>query len=272
MRNVYENDLVEYYNNSNEITTYAGTTIYALEIEPLTELQWGGNSPYNKNLSYCPSLGTNISAGCVVVACTQVAAYLSPPSIESAYSLESIRDIYYFYSSGSSPEYENLARFYANIALLTSTSYNCNNGTVSSVIKNIRDDFDSWSVYHSYAKDKNINLESLAYNLYMKYPHITSGFTKNPRQGHAWIWEGLRCSYSSIDHSARKVKITNDIRLMLYCNWGWNGNDNGWYASYEQPASNNKPYLDDNCQIYITGIGYTNSDIVSRSKIYTYAL
>jgi hypothetical protein len=270
MQNVYENDLVEYYNNSNEITTYASTK-YTLEVTPLTGLNWGGSSPYNKNLPYCPSSGTNINAGSVAVACAQVSAYLSPPSIEKAYNLESIRDISRFFSNGSGAGYEDVARFYANIALLTNTSYDCNNRTSTSAIRNIRNDFDSWSVSHSYADDKNIDLESLAYNLYKAYPHITSGFTKNPRQGHAWVWEGIYCSYSSIDNSAKKIKLTNDIKLMLYCNWGWHGVDNGWFSDFERPTGK-ATYLDDNCQIYIKSIGYHNSDISARSKVNTYAL
>ena len=81
-------------------------------------------------------------------------------------------------------------------------------------------------------------------------PHLTSGFRKNPRGGHTWIWDGIRgyVNGSSIEVDA------------IHCNWEWNNpsgsypvvNLNGWYASYEQPDPNQESYLDDNVQLYIT--------------------
>lgn len=45
------------------------------------------------------------------------------------------------------------------------------------------------------------------------------------------------------------------VKILKYCNWGWGGRSNGWFASYEQPDSNKQPFLDNNDQIYILSSG-----------------
>lgn len=105
-----------------------------------------------------------------------------------------------------------------------------------------------------------VDIRDLAYNLYLGYPHLTSGFTKNPREGHAWIWEGIDCYYTSIVPSDNKVYLAANSQVMVYCNWGWGiGEDNGWYAqaNMEKPLRMTKPFLDDNDQIYIWGTTFT---------------
>jgi hypothetical protein len=76
--------------------------------------------------------------------------------------------------------------------------------------------------------------------------HITSGFTKRPRKGHAWIWDGIYC-----------VANSNNVSKLyaLHCNWGWGGYCDGWYYNNLHETPNNgsgKPYLDDNVQLYFS--------------------
>jgi len=117
-------------------------------------------------------------------------------------------------------------------------------------------EFSSWGINHSYV-DGNVDLGRVAYNMWNGFPHITSGVKKNAKVGHAWIWEGIRCNVSSINHSNGKIQISGSP--LLYCNWGWGGSSNGWFANYEDAVVNGeiRRYIDDNRQIYITGTSYS---------------
>lgn len=253
IENVCKNDLTRYYNDP---ATKA--TLTHMVMQPLTNLEWNQTAPYNQYAAICNSIGWTYAgrcpAGCTPVAIAQAVAYLCPPKV-TGYYLESLREIKSYPLGATTGSWvSNMANYIRYIGGCVNINYTCEGSGAE--IKDIRDEFDQWGISYSYAEDKNIDIDRLAYNLAKRLPHITSGFTKNPRTGHAWLWEGID-AYSTGRTDGSRIYLDYSIAPKLYCNWGWGGSSNGWYVSYEQPEGTNKHYLDDNCQLYITGTSFS---------------
>jgi len=229
-----------------------------LFVDTITKLEWNQTCPYNQ---YVPATCSNINwayrgrgpAGCGPISCAQVIAYLCPPSIN--YNLSGLRNQRKFIEGEiNQPWSSNIGVFIRAVGTMMNTEYSCSGG--SSELKYIRDEFDAWGISYSFAKDANVDLERLSYNLWRGYPHISSGFTKSPRSGHGWVWEGIDCYVTGINTINGKFAINKNATLKLFCNWGWGGTCNGWFVEFEKPSNDHKPYLDDNCQLYITNTSF----------------
>lgn len=246
-------DLINYYQDKN-----TKATVYHLIVNPITNLEWDQTAPYNLLCPTCSSISWEYAgrcpAGCTPVAAAQVIAYLCPPSL-SSYNISSLRAIKSYPLGTTTGSWtSNMSVFIRYIGTCLSAKYACD-GTGANYSE-IGEEFDRWGILHKYYEDKNIDLNWLAYNLYSKRPHLTSGFTKKPRSGHSWVWEGIDCYHSGISSQYQRVYIEPGRTVMLYCNWGWGGRSNGWYVDYETPTGQGT-YLDDNIQLYITGTSFT---------------
>ena len=263
-----EQDLVQFYNNKKTMTK---ATTYRLIVQPITELEWSQRAPYNQLLLTCSGqnwqYGGRAPAGCTPVAIAQAVAYLCPPSV--GYNISGLRNVgSYADGATTGPWVSNMAVWLRYIGSCVKASYSCS-GT-GAWLKEIKDEFNTWGIKYNLEIDVNVNIESMAYNLYKGYPHITTGFTKKPREGHTWLWEGIDCRYTSISSTTKKVTIAANTSVYVYCNWGWGRNScNGWYtkANMEMPTNMTKPFLDDNEQLYITGTTFT---IPAKGQIVEY--
>lgn len=249
-----KNDLINYY---KQPTTKA--TPSRILVQPFTNLEWNQTAPYNQFAKVCSSAGWSYAgrcpAGCTTIAVAQSVAWLLPPKV-TGYYLESLRKIKSYPLGATTGNWvSNMANYIRYIGNCVNIDYSC--GGSGAEIKDIRDEFNTWGIYYFYAEDKNVDLDRLAYNLVKKLPHITSGFTKNPREGHAWIWEGIDAMLKGTTDGHSRLYLDYSVTPKLYCNWGWGGSSNGWYVSYEQPDTYDRPFLDDNCQIYITGTSFS---------------
>ena len=247
---------------------YRVTPPFHLVVEPLTGLNWDQTYPYNKYVSCkCdnihPSYNGLAPAGCTPVAIAQAVAYLCPPAIASKYDLPLLRTIPYITPWSPYDLQNKVAKFIQEgVADLVNIRYSCKGSGAK--IKYIRDDFEDWGIEYDYADDRNVDCGKVAYNLMRDYPHITCGFSKRPRKGHTWIFEGVDCYYTKI--GIGKLIIADNSRFMLYCNWGWGGTSNMWYVRFESPMQEDGTspitYLDDNCQLYIKDTHFSLPPII----------
>lgn len=248
-----KNDLIRYYNQPKTKATPS-----RLLVQPFTNLEWNQTAPYNQLAAVCSSAGWAYAgrcpSGCTTIAVAQAVAWLLPPKVTGFY-LESLRKIKSYPLGATTGGWvSNMANYIRYIGNCVNIKYSC--GGSGAEIKDIRDEFNAWGIYYSYDEDANVDLDRLAYNLVKKLPHVTSGFTKNPREGHSWVWEGIDCMLKGTTDGYSRLYLDYTVTPKLYCNWGWGGSSNGWYVSYEQPEGHAKPYLDDNCQLYITGTSF----------------
>lgn len=254
IENVCKDELIRYYNQPKKTATAT-----PLLVQPFTNLEWNQTAPYNQLAKVCSSAGWAYAgrcpAGCTTIAVAQAVAWLLPPKVTGFY-LESLRKIKSYPLGATTGDWvSNMANYIRYIGNCVNIEYSCEGS--GALIKDIRDEFDTWGIHYSYAEDKNVDLDMLAYNLVKELPHITSGFTKKPRKGHSWIWEGIDCKLTGTTDGHSRLYLDYSVTPKLYCNWGWGGSSNGWYVSYEQPEGHDKPYLDDNCQLYITGTSFS---------------
>ncbi|MDR0699279.1 MAG: C10 family peptidase [Tannerella sp.] len=238
---IIEDDIDRYYTLEEDPVTRAEPSSTVI-IGPLVQTTWNQTAPYNNNLATCTSGGSggHVYTGCVTTAVAQVIAYYNFPSTYSNwYNLSTLRTTSNI--STSSPYAGDIAEFMRVVGLGIQATFGCSSTSAS--MNNAYSYIVGLGYYNLNKKtDANIRIDWLYQNLLTGNIHLTSGFTKNPRVGHAWIWDGIYCVANS---------STVSTLHSLHCNWGWGGYDDGWYANYEQPASKNKPYLDDNVQIYI---------------------
>ncbi|HCC52385.1 MAG TPA: hypothetical protein DEQ30_10290 [Porphyromonadaceae bacterium] len=262
---ICELELIHYYSNDKEASTIkraAAVSSERLLIEPLTGLTWNQTAPYN---NYVPLNCSNLYwtyngkayAGCTAISCAQVIAYLSPFAIRDQYELEYIKSRRYLTGDPDYPsvtDANKVARFISYVGDVVGMDYKCSGS--SAAIKNIIPKLQEWEIRSEHRKDENVDLSRLAYNLSLGYPHITSGIDKSTKSGHSWIWEGIDCYVTGLDFLNGKYNIASSPSVQLYCNWGWGGSSNGWYANFEEPIDDITGkriswYVDDNCQLYI---------------------
>jgi hypothetical protein len=241
-------DLKSYYSEEKLQTKAVATK--AIIVQPVTNIAWNQTYPYNKFCPPCSSDGSNGHAytGCTATAIAMAMAAIKPTALQTAYNLWSLQNTYTSNSTHSTVD--DVARLMYMIGAKIGTSYDCNGS--SARLRDIRPALDEWNVKYAYRQDTNVDESNLLNCLNYGRPHLTRGERKSPRSGHAWIWTGIDCTIDANTVAPNmKVVKTNAV----YCNWGWGGSSNGWFASYEQPDPNMKPFLDNNDQIYILSSG-----------------
>lgn len=242
-------DLVNYYTGDIE-TKSTGTK--RMIIQPLTNLIWNQTYPYNKYADVCSNMvGTNYNghapAGCTSIAVAQAMAFLKPTALRNKYNLDYVINDYQIYPPHSTAE--NVSLLVKDINQRLGTKFGCEGSGAN--LRDIRNSLTEWGIKYEYRHDANVIENSLANCLACRYPHMTRGERKSPRSGHAWLWTGIDFDYDAAT-AIPTMKVTKVYQV--YCNWGWGGSSNGWFASYEQPDPNMQPYLDNNDQIYVLAI------------------
>lgn len=236
---IVEKDIENFYKEEN-VVTKANDSYKNVVIGPLLQTAWSQGTPYNNMLGTCYT-GGHVVAGCVTVAVAQTIAYYNyPTSYSSTYNLSTLRTQKTI--SPSSTYAPTVANFIKAVGLGCKINFGCEASGGS--ISNAQSYLQGLGFYNmTRDDDANIDLNQLYRNLQKGNVHITSGFTKNPRSGHAWIWDGI---------SAKVNSTTISAFYSLHCNWGWGGSSDGWYADYETPNNNIGTFLDDNVQLYIS--------------------
>ena len=262
---ICENDLAHYYSMDKKSTTTYSYNPTTLIVYPLTGLEWNQTAPFNNLIPYsCSNIYWTYCGkaptGCTAIAYAQVLAYLAPPSIETSYDLPTLRSTQYHSGYPTMPTQASatkVARFVLAVSSWVSTSYACNGS--SAPIKNVRGKLDELGIKYDY-KEENADLSKIAYNIKNGYPHVSSGVDKDKKSGHAWMYEGIHCYQIGEDPNAGKIAFASGKRILLYCNWGWGGSSNGWYADHERPTNDAFEtiswYVAESKQLYIKGKTY----------------
>lgn len=209
---------------------------------PYVKMNLGQEFPYNV---YCPPdnvYETNkCLAGCVPIAITSL---LSANNVSSAIEGLSWSDIiinweYYmehhstgsFISDTTYTELNALAKFIHDLGDAMHTQYHYD---VSNTNKNMMEAYvrNRWypnarlcNIDECYNYVENIKDHGLTY-----YIHAGNGIQQTLQ--HAWVLDGtLSCTYAKIGYYRGNPRVTERIVYndLLHCNFGWNGECNGYY-------------------------------------------
>lgn len=197
-------------------------------VGPLTSTRWDQGCGYNDLLQLNPLMTCSglpcgrPYAGCVPIAIAQIMKYHKFPTTYNWANMP---------LSGGSTTIASLIKD-IHTSLVTKISYSCDATSVPSDY-NVAKVFTGFK--YSSASYGDYNYETVKQQLRLNKPVILSGGPKENflffayhGDGHMWVCDGFRRSkICSFDENGTSSSVGV---LYLSMNWGWNGQENGWYA------------------------------------------
>ena len=223
--------------NGITLSFYADVLNVDSTIDNFVTTQWGQGAPFNDK---CPKIIEGLDskkapAGCVATALSQVMNYFKYPAqgkgesifyitsnkesnaykidINGTYSYNTLKDIYS--SSETDKDAISTLLFEAGAACRMSYTYSSSGATYQNTINAIAYNFsyDSLAInlYHAKYFTEEEWFDMIKRELTAKRPVMYSGVDPSAG-GHSFLFTGL------------------NTEGMVYVNWGWNGNCDGWFA------------------------------------------
>ncbi|PXV64159.1 Spi protease inhibitor [Dysgonomonas alginatilytica] len=207
---------------------------YYTRIEPLLKTRWSQWDGYNDLIpgSTCPKVAYNpqgkYPAGCVAIAMAQVMKYYEYPKTYNWSLMAEER-----YQAGAL----EAARLIKDIGSNLNMDYGCDGS--GSHINKIPDVLKNKYGYRS-ATYTDIDLNTICNEIIGKRPVILQGGRKSNgifpfiyKDGHAWVCDGIN-----------RFENCRAATLYLHMNWGWAGQEDGWYACNDwSPGSDSYNYM-----------------------------
>lgn len=189
---------------------------------------WGQDAPYNNNCPPCV-WGGNCPTGCVATALAIFCAAYDGRVTIPGYDLPTLRQ--QLTINTSSPYASSIASLMRKIGNEVNMIYACG-GSESSLMGYGPGFLSSYGVRHE-AIYGALNYSKAATEL-LKGNYILARGSNALDEGHAWIYQGIR-GYGTISGSYESLRATISRLESVYCNWGWDGNSNGWFAYHTRP-------------------------------------
>lgn len=203
------------------------------------QVEWGQEDPYNK---YCGlyELGFESYAGCAPVAVAQLMSIYKYPNSYNGYTFNWNQMNQYINNISYDEEdypaaVDQIARLMQQLGLSGNLDVQYevvapDNGSgafpedISPTLRNFG--------YSNGGSLVNYETENVADELIAGYPVLIVGYDGN--KGHCWLGHGIT-EYSQIMYVYNGYNMlvsTVDIEVKyILCNWGWNGSQDGYYAS-----------------------------------------
>ena len=184
-------------------------------IRPSVKQQWGQKSPFNY---FClTGSGEQAVAGCVPVAIGELLAHYKYPDAINNYKIEWEKlqgDFPY-----GAEDQKMASRLIHELGVISKVKYGVKYSSTS--VGNMKAALDSLKL--KYKHEGHITDLLLRYIMKNYGPALLYGAPKdNPLKGHEWIIDGF----------LTQIRFSNNqVRYMIYCNWGDYGNKNGYYLT-----------------------------------------
>ncbi len=220
--------LITYYDGKPYHTKYSDGTIVDF-VNPLLVVQWHQYSPYNSECPYTTN-GSQAVAGCVPIAIAQIMSYHEWPTNCNEQTLDwgSIKDSDQIILP---QDIVSVATLIREIGCVAGTTYGTSSGTQpSQVVPTFQ--------YFGYTTGtlRDFSDDLAIYALENQNPVYARGNMSNG-DGHGWVVDGyyhykdLISYYSTKPPYSLYTTICTDSYTYFHCNWGWGGDDNGYYFS-----------------------------------------
>lgn len=210
---IYQDDVLGAYvmgTRSSDISTYANYT------QSLTRLEWGQGAPYNRNVPVnCSNVTGKAPAGCV-----QVAVGMAVAAGESIFAVQEDQvnlhnKVPRIYNVSTDPHADWVANFLIKIGSFCKIQYSC--GGSSGTAGNVSMALSHYWMSHQLEQGLNANWTKNSLNA--GRPIIAFGSpVSGSGAGHCWLLDG-------------GVKDASGNYTHFYCNWGYDGWDNGYFAT-----------------------------------------
>lgn len=200
------------------------------EKKELMTTKWGQEYPYNY------SIPNGDPAGCCAIALAQIMAYHQFP-------------IHWDWNAIYALQNPILGSFIYEVASGINTNFDSEGS--GSNINNVR----------TYLEEAGYNVQKVAHSasstkvsLNNNQPVYMRGGIKGGDSGHAWVCDGYRYSSSQVKHTLLVLSYTEPLKYepcmetytyygpvynFFHMNWGWYGQDNGYFSESVWPSGNN---------------------------------
>lgn len=197
-------------------------------VQPMLQTRWGQNAPYNNNCY--TSNGQQALAGCAAVAIGQIVAYHQYPTSYNGHSYDWSSILQSDVVSESDTIASNsVANLIHDIGVLIGMNYGVNGS--SAYFSNTSNCWINFG--YTYQNNDSLTVDIIE-SLKMDLPVYIRGTRYDDNgapHGHAWVIDG---SYRGL---VRELVISpNGIPKykhknynFVHCNWGWDGNNNGFF-------------------------------------------
>ena len=184
-------------------------------VAPLLTTEWGQDIPYNL---YCPGYRL---AGCVAIAIAQITAFYRYPSSYNnhVYEWDKMLQANQINNHIDSIRY-SAANLVYDIAELVYTRYGYNMSTAN--FNNVPHCWEALG-YH-YDELRNVDFGTIRTNIGNGNPIFMRGRVPGEDIGHAWVVDGI-----AVKRHKHASLLSIPDRKYIHCNWGWNGNCNGYF-------------------------------------------
>ena len=224
-----------------------GPWINRKKVNPMLTTLWTQSSPFN---DLCPTLrwfyedkgeGKKAPAGCVAIALAQIMAYHEYPqnlqSIMPIYLPTSWEDLKVIYSIddksflGSSVGCNGVAELARRIGAKCDMLYTPD--WSFALPSKARDAMSAYG-YTNVVRHGKYDVNKITNMLDNGNPVFIASISDYV-SGHAWVIDGSVIQTQTTESvnvvTGYKMNIHTKERLLLHCNWGWNGHCNGYYES-----------------------------------------
>ena len=204
------------------------------------QVEWGQRAPYNRYCGPFYQLGLEVYAGCAPVAVAQLMSIYKYPNSYNGYTFNWNQMNQYINNISYDEEdypaaVDQIARLMQQLGLSGNLDVQYEvvepgNGSgalprdISPTLRNFG--------YSNGGSLVNYETENVADELIAGYPVLIVGYDGN--KGHCWLGHGIT-EYSQIMYVYNGYNMlvsTVDIEVKyILCNWGWNGYQDGYYAS-----------------------------------------
>lgn len=216
-------------------------------------VEWSQQAPYWNNVKDKKSCGT-VRTGCVATAAAQIIAYWKyPSSIDGVtFDWNGLTRKPYIIASGDEdiPLRGQVAHLMERIGKNTNMDYGCSSsGTKTYKARNYlnrlgylggsESKYNTGTVQNSLDNGRPILARGDRTFKYIKIFGKKIGYTTN---GHAWVIDGyvkkkrlMKQTVTTRDRKSGRIISQNsnnyyEYSSFIHNNWGWNGNNNGWFA------------------------------------------
>lgn len=204
--------------------------------ENFVRVEWGQRSPFNGNAPIID--GEHALAGCVATAAAQLMSAFNYPKVidgvELDWGLLKKNRRYIDYHGKEKQDFAREAAFlFRKIGDALKNNWGVKGGTssYSSLIPPMLKEMG----YLYPSTQSPYNLPHILLSLFVcETPVIMSGFRKEGTGfvGHAWICDGCWIQERKIcyvDEYGDTFMFKGEERILLHCNWGWDGDNNGYF-------------------------------------------
>ena len=210
------------------------------------QVKWGQRSPYN---NYCPPISGQLPpAGCAAVAVAQLMSIYKYPNSYNGYTFN--WNLMNQYVNRSCSQQDNaiavdqIARLMQQLGLSQNLAMQYGldgSGAYTSDVPHTLSNFG----YSNGGTPNSYNTDDVVDELLAGYPILISGY--DGTYGHIWLGHGLK-EYEQmayIYNGYNMLVSTIDVELFyVLCNWGWDGDSDGYYLSKTFDINEGPAYSD----------------------------